>query len=149
MHIFRNSWYENAVSVERGPLTYALKIGQTSKVIKNDKDPIDYGDTYEEIYPTTPWNYGLIEMPENKLTENYHVEKRPVALYPWNPENAPLAIKAKAVRIPSWGLYNESAGPIPFSYIFQMEVAKEEEEIVLIPYGCSNLRVSQFPVIRR
>lgn len=43
MHIFRNSWYENSVSVERGPLTYALKIGEASKVVKNDKNPIDYG----------------------------------------------------------------------------------------------------------
>jgi hypothetical protein len=150
MHIFRNSWYENSVSVERGPLTYALKIGESAKLVKNDKDPIDYGDSYEEIYPTTPWNYGLMEMPENKLAENYQVEKKgAMSSYPWNPENAPLIIKAKAKRIPSWGLYNEMTGPIPFSYTFQMEVAKEEEEIILIPYGCSNLRISQFPVIRR
>lgn len=150
MHIFRNTWYENSVSIERGPLTYALKIGEASKVVKNDKDPIDYGNAYQEMHPTTPWNYGLIEMPENKLTESFHVEsKGPVALYPWSPEHAPLIIKTKAKRIPSWGLYNETAGPIPFSYIYQLEVAKEEEEIVLIPYGCSNLRISQFPVIRR
>lgn len=150
MHIFRNSWYENSVSVERGPLTYALKIGEASKLVKNDKDPIDYGDSYEEIRPTTPWNYGLIEMPESKLAENYLVEKKAaLATYPWNPENAPLVIKAKAKRIPSWTLYNEMAGPIPFSYTFQMEVANDEEEIILIPYGCSNLRISQFPVIRR
>jgi len=150
MHIFRNSWYENSVSVERGPLTYALKIGESSKLVKNDKDPIDYGDSYEEIYPTTPWNYGLMEMPENKLAENYQVEKKgSVSSYPWNSENAPLIIKAKAKRIPSWGLYNEMAGPVPFSYTFQMEVADKEEEIILIPYGCSKLRISQFPVIRR
>lgn len=150
MHIFRNSWYENSVSVERGPLTYALKIDGISRIVKNERDSIDYGSTYEEIHPTTPWNYGLMEMPENKLAESFHVEsKGPVALYPWSPEHAPLIIKTKAKRIPSWGLYNETAGPIPFSYIYQLEVAKEEEEIVLIPYGCSDLRISQFPVIRR
>jgi hypothetical protein len=150
MHIFRNTWYENSVSVERGPLTYALKIGETSKVVKNEKDPVDYGDTYEEAHPTTPWNYGLMEMPEDELAAAYQVEKKgPVAAYPWNPENAPLVIKVKAKRIPSWKLYNEMAGPIPYSNIFQMEVAEKEEDIILIPYGCSNLRISQFPVIRR
>ena len=30
-----------------------------------------------------------------------------------------------------------------------LETAKEVEDITLIPYGCTNLRVSQFPVIRR
>ena len=28
MHVFKNKWYENSLSVERGPITYALKIGE-------------------------------------------------------------------------------------------------------------------------
>src|SRR5690606_15360246 len=67
MHIFKNTWIENSISVERGPLTYALKIGETSKLVKNDKDPIDYGASYTEVRPTTPWNYGLILTPDSKL----------------------------------------------------------------------------------
>jgi DUF1680 family protein len=150
MHIFRNRWYENSVSVERGPVVYALKIGETARTVKNEKDPVDYGDAYQELRPTTPWNYGLIDMPAAKQEASYQVEKKgPVALYPWNPENAPIIIKTKARRIPSWGLYNEMAGPIPYSVTYQLETAKEEEEITLIPYGCSNLRVSQFPVVGR
>lgn len=150
MHIFRNTWYENSMSVERGPLTYALKIGEEAKKIKNDKDPIDYGDSYVEMHPTTPWNYGLLRVAENRLDENYRVEKKgPVSLYPWNPESAPLLIKTKAKRIPSWQLYNEMAGPIPYSVTYMLETAKEEEEITLIPYGCTNLRISQFPVVGR
>jgi hypothetical protein len=42
-----------------------LKIGEETKVIKNDKDALDYGDSYTEIYPTTPWNYGLIKTPDD------------------------------------------------------------------------------------
>ena len=37
MDIFSNKWYENAVSVERGPLVYALKIGEEWKEIKMTK----------------------------------------------------------------------------------------------------------------
>ena len=38
-------------------------------------------------------------------------------------------IRLKARRIPSWQLYNEMTGPIPYSITYGLETAKEEEEI--------------------
>lgn len=150
MHLFKNTWYENSVSIERGPITYALKIGEAVKQVKNDKDPIDYGSTYAEIRPTTPWNYGLINVSDKTLKDNYMVEqKETTANYPWNPENAPIQIKTKAQRIPSWQLYNDMTGPIPYSITYGLQTASETEEITLIPYGCTTLRISQFPVLGR
>lgn len=148
MHIYKNTWYENSMSVERGPITYALKIGEDWKKVKNEKDPIDFGDTYYEIYPKTPWNYGLAEVPADKLKEAFIVTKKgQVSNYPWNPESAPIEIKAKAKRIPSWKIYNDMTGPIPYSITYGLETEKEADDIILIPYGCTNLRISQFPVI--
>ena len=46
----------NTVSVDRGPLTYSLKIGE--KYVRyggTDKWPA------QEVYPTTAWNYGLVD----------------------------------------------------------------------------------------
>jgi len=150
MHLFKNTWYENSVSIERGPITYALKIGEAVKQVKNDKDPIDYGSTYAEIRPTTPWNYGLINVSDKTLKDNYMVEQKgTTANYPWNPENAPIQIKTKAQRIPSWQLYNDMTGPIPYSITYGLQTASETEEITLIPYGCTTLRISQFPVLGR
>ncbi|MDB5242601.1 MAG: hypothetical protein JWP57_3226, partial [Spirosoma sp.] len=96
MHIFKNNWYENSMSVERGPITYALKIGEEVKPFKNEKDPIDYGATYNEVLPTTPWNYALIQVPDSLLEDQYTLEKKgPVSDFPWTPEQAPLLIKTK------------------------------------------------------
>jgi hypothetical protein len=144
MHIYRNTWQENSVSVERGPLTYGLKIGEEMKLVKNPNPPGSYGgEEFYEVRPTTPWNYGLTE-------DKYQVvENSATGKYPWNLENAPISIKTKARRIPSWQLYNEMAGPLPFSKTYRMETAKEEEEIILVPYGCTNLRISQFPVLNK
>jgi DUF1680 family protein len=146
MHVFQNTWYENSKSVERGPLVYALKISEDWKQVKNEQDPVEFGDTYYEVHPKTPWNYGLVDVPADKLEESFAVtKKKQVSNHPWNPESAPIELKAAARRIPSWKLYNGMTGPIPYSITNGLET--ETEQITLIPYGCTNLRISQFPVV--
>lgn len=73
MHLAKSTWYENSVALERGPITYALKIGEDWKTVENDKDPVRYGTQYQEVRPTTPWNYGLLQLPPANLEEKIKV----------------------------------------------------------------------------
>jgi hypothetical protein len=150
MEITFSEWYENSRAVERGPLVYALRIGESINSVMNTKDPEIYGETYEEVKPTSPWNYGL---PEKNLKEpagNFEIITHAVSDFPWNLENAPVEIKTSAIRIPHWNLYNEMAGPQPWGRMYKPEVgaSPQKEEITLIPYGCTTLRISEFPVLR-
>lgn len=138
---FRYSyWNENSLGIERGPLVYALKVEEEwTEVSKAGKD-----DSYWEVRPTSPWNYSLSKgaIEKNKL----EVEaKSEIALNPWNLRNAPISVKTKARRQPVWELENHSAGKIPVRKWDRMRYV-EEEEIILIPYGCTTLRISQFPI---
>ena len=148
MHLYTNTWYENAVSIERGPITYALKIQEQETKVHNTKDTLDYGNTYYEVRPGSPWNYGLVEAGNDKLNENFTIEKtNATGNYPWNLASAPIIIKTKARRIPSWQLYNGMAGPMPYTHIYGIEASKQQEQIILVPYGCTQLRISEFPVV--
>jgi len=136
-------WEKNrsAVSIHRGPLAYSLKIGERWE---------RYGGTDEwpayEVYPTTPWNYGLALDPRNPQA-SLEVVKKPglLADQPFTPSAAPLEIKAKGRRIPSWKLEpNGLVGEIEQSPV---KTAEPVEQITLVPMGCARLRISAFPTV--
>jgi DUF1680 family protein len=146
MHIFTTGpWHENSVSIQRGPLVYALRIGEEWKWVENK----DYAGDYWEVYPTDPWNYCLLERvirdPENQIQV---VKSDTIAANPWNPENAPIQLKLLAKELPEWTLYKEMAGPMPPSPLQYSLKEQPETEITLIPYGCTTLRITEFPWAR-
>lgn len=145
MEISQENWNENSVSIVRGPLVFALKIKEEWKKIKNQDK---YGDFFE-VHPLSPWNYGLLRIPEKEWQSNFRVVRQAsVSKTPWNTGDAPISIEAQGVLLPEWKLYNGSAGPLPYS---PQPMPKEGKvvTVTLIPYGCTTLRISEFPVVQK
>ena len=136
------SGYNGAVAIERGPLVYALKIGEEWRRTNADLPLHELPHADWEVYPTTSWNYALA-VSEATLAQDVVFAEHPVGDYPFSPDDAPVTATMKARRVPAWVIENGSPADVPSSPIISSEPL---EKLTLIPYGCTNLRITEFPV---
>lgn len=149
MHLEASYWFDGAAVIERGPLIYALKMDENweKKTIETDKVR-EYGEWYQQVTSDSPWNFALTrrQLDPKEIDKYFKVEKvNKVDTYPWTLENAPVTIKGKGRPMPSWQIYRGSAGSVPY-FTQQGPDTLEEVDIELIPFGCTTLRITEFPV---
>lgn len=147
---------KNSLSVNYGPLTFSLLIGEkyekkgTKETAIGDSGWQDSADASKwpsyEIYPTTPWNYGLVLNGTDTLA-SFTLEKKtwPSDNNPFTNASAPLVMHAKGKRIPGWQIDQYGlCGVLPMSPVISRE---PKEDLTLVPMGGARLRISAFPVI--
>jgi len=131
--------FNDSVTIERGPLVYALRVGSEWRKLKGNAPFADY-----EVFPTTPWNYALRvdrEHPGRSIT----FEERPLGDRPFSPEGAPVLATARGKLVPGWTLERNAAAPPPPGPV---DGDGPMTDLKLVPYGCTSLRVTEFPLLK-
>ncbi|MDR6734336.1 beta-L-arabinofuranosidase domain-containing protein [Sphingobacterium sp. 2149] len=148
---------KNSVSIQRGPLTYALKIKEN--YVKKDSKASAIGDSKwqetadpskwpsYEILPASDWNYGLVQNQLQTLDQLKVVKRAwPKDAFPFDADAVPISILVKAKRIDGWKIdENGLTGVLPLSPVESMG---EVQEVELIPMGAARLRIAAFPTVK-
>lgn len=124
-----------AVSLLRGPLVLALGIGEQFELVGGTPPAADWA-----VSPTTPWNYALTETGLNAIGEAHEAGISPL---PWGRQSPPVSACVSARRV-VWALEQNSAAPPPPD---PMPEDGQTETVTFIPYGSTNLRIAEFPVL--
>lgn len=146
MDIRITQWGRNSRAIERGPLVYALKLGE-----RWEKGTEATEGDYWSIYPTGPWNYGLLQEVIKDPVKYIEVKKTATVTsgFVWNAAHTPLELVTRGKRIPSWQILHDVA-PLPQTDrngLYKGAVSDSVETITLIPYGLTKIRIVAFPVV--
>jgi len=148
---------KNSVSINYGPLTYSLKIGE-NYVKLDSKTTAQYDSKWQEnvdqskwpafeILPASAWNVALtgdLSAPEKMFT----VVKRPWPAdnFPFTQASVPIELRSKGKPVPEWVIDQYGlCAELPQSPVVTTEPAID---ITLIPMGAARLRISAFPVAK-
>ncbi len=150
-------WARNhdSASVDYGPLTFSLQIGERYERFDSAETAIGDSNWQKtadpsqwpsfEIHPTTPWNYGLV-LDEKHPRKSFKLRKRawPANDFPFTLDSVPIRLEARAKQIPEWTLDRFGlCSPLQDSPAYTKQPA---QVVTLVPMGAARLRVSAFPV---
>jgi len=167
MELKLSYWPRNGVGIEMGPIVFSLPIDEEWQVDKNEVFQTKDFPAWN-IYPKSKWNYAL-DLTESELKERVEVVRRAppvddINFNPWYIKSAPIELYVPARLVRGWrikkckrltyedydGLHkrvgNFSFTPnLPEIKVLKKNLSPKVEKIRLVPYGCTQLRITIFP----
>lgn len=130
---------QDSVSVQHGPLTFSLAIGEDWTRTSGDDQWPEY-----TVDPTTPWNYGL-DLAARRPERSVRVRRRsvPAGSNPFVAATTPVVATASARMVPAWR--EDADGVIGVLQPGPARTAEPVVDVDLVPMGAARLRVSSFP----
>lgn len=135
-----------ALGLALGPLVLALSPGELWTKLPTGEG---FGDW--EIRHRRSWNYALDFGTDAPATvcrvERLLVPEHPFSVGASRPdagvEGVALRVHTPAKRLPDWLLKHNSAAPPPLSPVVS---SQPTHQVQLVPYGCTRLRIAEFPM---
>ncbi len=129
-------------TVEYGPLVFSLPIKAAWKMHEYEAAGVERKFPYcdYELVPQSEWRYGF-------AAKEFTVEECPVDAVPFSSTSPALKLHAKLAPV-DWDFadgFDTVAAATPISD----KATGEAVDMVLIPYGCAKLRMTEMPVLRK
>jgi uncharacterized protein len=130
--------YNDSLSIESGPLVFSLPIDETWVKLRDRGMTADW-----QVFPGSQWNYALAA--SEKDIERGSTPRLSERGSPFSLAGAPVKLRVKARKLPSWLAVDGVADPVPQSPVLSNE---PEESITLVPYAAAKLRITAFPQLK-
>lgn len=151
-------WPEDGLSIERGPLVFALPVPARMRRDRTDPHASDAFPAWN-LYPNGRWNVGI------RKDAALVVREHPIGDNPWDPAQPPVTLELAGRSLPGWRLQTRKQirrhtrdgvrieqGPFIFTPPLpgpgaRKRQGKRDLALTLVPYGSTLLRVAVFPRI--
>jgi hypothetical protein len=168
MTVQLKDWFAGrAVSIQRGPLVYSLKIDEKRVESRQDPDAIKrilkgndiQGFPAVEFYPASEWRYGMDPAQKN-TPDKFNVIESPMTENPFLAETVPVRIEVPLRLLPQWqaswkpvpdtppaNIRSAPHNPTALPKAAEFQPLGEIKTMTLVPYGSTHLRLTTLPVI--
>lgn len=121
-------------TVHYGALMLALPIAAEQRIVRGT---MPYAD--REFLPREEWRFAVAE----ESLAQAKVTRREPGDQPFDSASPPLIVQMPLVPAPQWRMRQNSAGDVPEPFSANKDSFVQK---MLIPYGCTQLRIAQFPI---